>query len=307
MNKTAFVFPGQGAQKTGMGLDLYQQFDVARKVFDEADDIMGFSLSRLCFEGPDEELVQTRNVQPALLTTSIACLVAAREQSHLPEPLFTAGHSLGEYTALVASGVLSFRQALELVVIRAKLMETAAHNSSGGMLALIGASEQTAEAICAESGTEISNINSPHQIVISGDKQLLENAARIAVEKGIRKVIPLKVSGAFHSRLMASAAQSLKIALDGLRYNNPLPPVIGNASGTALATAGEIRQELEIQLLKPVLWQKSVEYMVNQGVDTFIEFGPGQVLTGLIKRIAADVRLINVGDSVTVNIKEYGL
>ncbi len=296
MSKVAYIFPGQGAQKVGMGHDLYQELDSARRIFDEADNILGFKLSELCFEGPEEELVRTRNVQPAVLTTSIACLYAARQQSNLPEACFTAGHSLGEYTALVASGVLSFRDALKLVVLRGRLMESAAKLSPGGMLALIGVSEELAESICRASDTEISNLNSPQQVVISGHKDKLEAAATIAREKGVRKIIPLKVNGAFHSRLMAPAAEGLKKALDDLRYNEPSPPVVANSSAQPLTTHNQIKQELEIQLLKPVLWQKSVEYMNNEGVTTFIEFGPGQVLTGLIKRIIPDARVYNISD-----------
>ncbi len=300
MNKVAYIFPGQGAQKIGMGLDLYQQYDAARRIFNEADDIMGFKLSRLCFEGPEEELLLTRNVQPAMLTTSFACLQVAREQTNLPAASFTAGHSLGEYTAVAASGVLSFSQTLKLVELRSKFMESAAQKKPGGMMALIGADESIATEICLSSGTQISNINSPHQIVISGLKENLDKASEIARSKGVRKVIPLKVSGAFHSILMEPAASSLKQALDAIDYNEPEPPVVGNASGAPLSTPAEIKHELEIQLLKPVLWQKSVEYMHKEGVNTFFEFGPGHVLTGLIKRIITQANLFNAGDSTNM-------
>ncbi len=255
----------------------------------------------MCFEGPEEELTRTRNVQPAVLTMSIACLQAARQQSQLPEASFTAGHSLGEYTALITSGVLGFRDALKLVAIRGKLMEDAAESTPGGMIVLIGASEEIAENICRLSDTEISNINSPQQIVISGPMDKLEVATALARENGVRKIIPLKVSGAFHSRLMASAADGLKSALSDVSYNQAVPPIIANTSAQPLTNKQQIKQELETQLVKPVLWQKSVQYMYDKGVATFIEFGPGEVLTGLVRRIIPDAKLHNVNSINNVN------
>lgn len=296
MNNAAYVFPGQGAQKVGMGGDLYQHCPAARQIFDQADEILGFELSRLCFEGPLEELTRTQNVQPAMLVTSIACLQAARAEIDLPPAGFTAGHSLGEYTALVASGALDFTQALRLVVVRSKLMESAAEASPGAMLALIGAGEELAREVCKICGFEISNINSPAQTVISGPAQLAGKATETAAEMGVRKVIPLKVSGAFHSRLMQSASDGLKEALSAVTIKPAAIPVLANAGGNPLSGVEEIRAELEVQLTRPVLWQQSIEYMLGQGIDTFIEFGPGNVLTGLIKRIAPQTRLYNIGE-----------
>ncbi|MBN1369894.1 MAG: ACP S-malonyltransferase [Dehalococcoidaceae bacterium] len=293
----AYVFPGQGAQTVGMGRDLYETRPAARDIFDQADEVLGFKLSRLCFEGPLEELTLTQNVQPAVLVTSIACLEAARQESELPPAQFTAGHSLGEYTALVASKVLTFSDALELVVTRSRLMESAAITNPGGMLALIGAGEELAREVCKACGFEISNINSPQQTVISGPAHFTCKATEAAASLGVRKVIPLKVSGAFHSRLMQSAADGLKAVLSNAAIKPAAIPVIANACAVPVSGVEEIRSELEIQLNRPVLWQQSVEYMLKQGIDTFIEFGPGNVLTGLIKRISPVARLFNVSDN----------
>jgi len=296
VNNTAYVFPGQGAQKVGMGLDLYQNCPAARQVFDRADEVLGFELSKLCFEGPLEKLTLTQNVQPAVLVTSIACLEAARAENDLPPARFTAGHSLGEYTALVASGALDFAEALKLVVTRSRLMESAADASPGVMLALIGAGEELARQVCKKSGFEISNLNSPQQTVISGPTHSAGKAFDAAADLGVRKVIPLTVSGAFHSRLMRSAARGLKEALSAVTIKPAVVPVVTNAGAKPVSDIQKIRKELEIQLTRPVLWQKSVEYMLGQNIDTFIEFGPGNVLTGLIKRIAPDAGVYNVSD-----------
>jgi len=296
MGKTAYIFPGQGAQMVGMGFDFYNASPAARSVYDMADEVLGRKISTLCFEGPADELTRTANVQPALLVTSFAILQSSREAGTLPKADFLAGHSLGEYTALVASGALEFEDALKLVVTRASLMESSAKASPGGMLALIGADRETAEKICSITGMEISNLNSPQQVVISGPKDIIESAIETASGLGVRRVIPLKVSGAFHSSLMQPAADGLKQALAKTRIKNADVPVIANASASPITSADDIRRELEIQLLSPVLWQPSVEYMDENRVSRFIEFGPGNVLTGLIKRILPNASLFNVSN-----------
>jgi len=296
MGKTAYIFPGQGAQTIGMGLDFYNTSAAARSVYDMADEVLGRKISTLCFEGPADELTRTANVQPALLVTSFAILQSSREAGSLPQADFFAGHSLGEYSALVASGALEFEDALKLVVTRASLMESSAKANPGGMLALIGAGRELAEKICSITGMEISNLNSPQQVVISGPKEIIEAAIETASGLGVRRVIPLKVSGAFHSSLMQPAADGLKQALAKTRIKNADVPLIANATASPITTADDIRRELEVQLLNPVLWQPSVEYMKKQGVERFIEFGPGNVLTGLIKRILPDASLFNVSD-----------
>ena len=301
-DKVAYVFPGQGSQKVGMGADLYHKYSSARDVFEKVDETLGFPLSRLCFEGPEEDLVQTINVQPAVLTVSIACLRAAQEANgnNLSDPAFVAGHSLGEYTALVVAGVISLSDAVRLVRERGRLMNEASIKKPGGMLAIIGLDEKAAREVCLLTGTEVSNINSPGQVVISGAEESLAEAKRLAETKGARRVIPLKVSGAFHSRLMEPAVDGLKIAISGFTFRKPSVPVVANVTGEVLTDAEAIKQELVDQVLSCVQWQQSVENMIASGVTTFLEIGPGQVLTGLIKRISPAVQVSNISDVETV-------
>ena len=300
--KAAYVFPGQGSQRVGMGLDLYVHYSSARDVFDEVDETLGFPLSRLCFEGPEEDLTQTINVQPAILTVSIACLRAAQEVSGsgLPSPAFVAGHSLGEYTALVVAGVLGLPDAVRLVRERGRLMNEAGQRKPGGMLAVVGLDEETTRGICLSVGTEISNINSPGQIVISGAVDKLAEARRLAETGGARRVIPLKVSGAFHSPLMEPALEGLRNAISGFTFRKPSAPVVANVTAQMLTDAEAIKEELVNQILHCVQWQRSVENMIARGVTTFFEIGPGQVLTGLIKRISPAVQVLNIGDVETI-------
>jgi len=301
--KVAYVFPGQGSQAVGMGADLYARYASARKVFDEADRTLGFSLSRLCFEGPEAELTQTINVQPAVLTVSIACLKAAQEVAgtELSLPACVAGHSLGEYTALIAAGVLTLADGVRLVRERGRLMHEAGRMRPGGMMAVLGLDEMSIEDICKSAGTEISNINSPGQIVISGAGENLEEAKRLAEGRGARRVIPLKVSAAFHSRLMEPALDGLKQAIANTDCREPSVPVVANATGKMLTAVAAIQEELVEQLLSCVQWQRCVENMTASGVTTFYEIGPGQVLTGLIKRISPAARTVNIGDARSVS------
>ncbi|MDX9986892.1 MAG: ACP S-malonyltransferase [Dehalococcoidales bacterium] len=302
MSKTVFLFPGQGAQIVGMGSDLYNNSPAAKSIYDLADEILGYKISALCFNGPVEELTRTCNAQPALLATSIAILRAAEEAEALPEANYVAGHSLGEYSALVACGAMEFEDALKLVITRASLMEEAGRANPGGMFALIGADRELAEKVCAVTGMEVSNLNSPQQVVISGPADILKTASATATSLGVRKVIPLKVSGAFHSTLMQPAAEGLKKALAGIKIKNALVPLVANATAGPITSADDIRHELEVQLLKPVLWQPSVEYMSKHGVTCFIEIGPGNVLTGLVKRIIPDAILFNVSDMNSLHL-----
>jgi len=297
----AYVFPGQGSQQVGMGRDLYDAFPQAREVFEEADDALGFRLSRLCFEGPEAELAQTVNAQPAILTVSFACLKAAGGLAgSLICPAFMAGHSLGEYTALVAAQVLDFKDAVKLTRRRGKLMQEAGKRVPGGMAATIGLDEMLLEAICEETGAQIANINSPGQIVISGTKQALVRAMDLARAMGARHVIPLKVGGAFHSSLMQPAAEGMAQAISRFSFRDPAVPIVINSTAQPVTTAEAVREELLRQLCAPVQWQRSVEYMVDAGVSTFIEIGPGQVLSGLIKRIDSQVQTLSVGDTSSV-------
>ncbi|MBE0415269.1 MAG: ACP S-malonyltransferase [Dehalococcoidia bacterium] len=302
----AYVFPGQGSQRVGMGRDLYGAFAQAREVFEEADDALGFSLSRLCFEGPERELAQTVNAQPAILTVSIACLKSVAEVAGgLICPVFMAGHSLGEYTALVAAQVLDFKDAVRLTRQRGKLMQEAGERVPGGMAAIIALDEVSMEAICEETGAQIANINSPGQIVISGTKPALVRAMDLARAMGARHIMPLKVSGAFHSPLMQPAAEGMAQALSQLSFRDPNVPIVVNSTAHPVTTANEIKDELVRQLSSCVQWQKSVEYMVDAGVSTFIEIGPGQVLSGLIKRIDKEAQTLNVGDASSIRAMAF--
>jgi [acyl-carrier-protein] S-malonyltransferase len=296
LSKVAYVFPGQGSQSTGMGLDLYNNYPLAREVFDGADASLGFALSRLCFEGPEEELRKTHNVQPAILVVSIACLKALKEAAiaNFPSPTFVAGHSLGEYTALVAAGTLSLTDAVLLVRERGRLMYEAGLENPGSMLAVIGLDEETVEDVCLKSGTEISNINCPGQIVVSGAAQTLTEANKLAKARGARVLIPLKVSGAFHSALMEPIIAEFSKVVSSFKFHLPTIPVISNVTARPLADIDSIREELVKQLRNCIQWQGSVEYMMQSGVTTFYEIGPGRVLSGLIRRINSELQSFNI-------------
>jgi [acyl-carrier-protein] S-malonyltransferase len=294
--RVAYVFPGQGSQSTGMGLDLYNSYPSAKEVFDEADASLGFSLSRLCFEGPEEELTKTHNVQPAILVVSIACLKALEKAAivNFPPPTFVAGHSLGEYTALVAAGVLGLADAVLLVRERGRLMYEAGLKNPGSMLAVIGLDEETVKDISFHSRTEISNINCPGQIVISGATQALAEANKLAKARGARALIPLRVSGAFHSALMEPVIAEFSKIVSSFRFQSPVIPVISNVTARPLTDVDSIKEELVKQLRNCIQWQGSVEYMMHSGVTTFYEIGPGRVLSGLIRRVNPEFRTFNV-------------
>ncbi len=295
--KTAYVFPGQGAQSVGMGLDLYQSYDAAQAVFEQADKALGFPISKLCFEGPEDELVKTVNAQPAIVTVSFACLEAARSlNSGLPPAGFVAGHSLGEYTALAAAGVLDFATTVYLARERGRLMHQAGQLTPGGMVAIIGLDGAPLAEVCQQSGVCIANINCPGQIVISGARDKLAQVVEMVKEKGAHRAIPLQVSGAFHTELMQPAVDGMAEIMATLKFNNPTIPIVGNTTARPLTTAGAVKDELLNQLCNCVQWRRSIEYMINEGVSNFIEIGPGRVLAGLIKRIDRNVNIINIGD-----------
>ncbi len=296
-SKVAHVFPGQGSQEVGMGKDVYESSETARRIFSDADEALGFSLAKLCFEGPAEELNLTCNAQPAILTASVAYWEACRDKGlwkETGEPAFTAGHSMGEYTALVVAGVVDFREAVRLVWERGRAMHTAASKVPGGMAAILGLDEAAVLEICRKSGAQVSNVNCPGQVVISGTHRAIGKATRLAKERGVGKVIPLKVSGAFHSLLMEPALEELNRAIESTPFRDPEIPIIGNTTARPITSAEELREELRVQLTKCVQWQRSVEYMVNSGVATFVEVGPGRVLSGLIKRIDSNVITVGV-------------
>jgi len=291
--KVAYIFPGQGSQWVGMAKDLYYSSSQVKAIFDEADSVLGIPLSQLCFEGPEEVLRHTVNAQPAILTVSIAYL---RYNPQLQErPAFVAGHSLGEYTALVASQVLDFATAVYLARERGRLMQEAGEREHGGMAAIIGLDEALIREICHLTEAQIANINSPGQIVISGSSEVLAKAVKLAEEKGARRIVPLQVSGAFHSPMMQPASEGLSKVIQEIDFHEPIIPIIGNTTANPITTADEVKTELLEQLCHCVKWQRSVEYMIDKGVSTFIEIGPGQVLTGLVKRINKGVQTVNIG------------
>lgn len=295
--KTAWIFPGQGSQSVGMGLDLYETYAPAREVFDQADEKLGFPISKMCFEGPEEELKLTVNTQPALLTVSYACLKVIEELNDgtLPKPDFVAGHSLGEYTALATAGVFDFPTAVYLARERGRLMHEAGQQSPGAMAAVMGFDEEKLQAICKETRTVIANYNNAGQLVISGDKDSVARASYMALEQGASRVVALQVSGAFHSPLMKPAQDGLSEIIRTVQFGLPEIPVIANVTAKPVTSADDIKTELLDQLCNGVQWQRSVEYMIKEGVTRFIEIGAGRVLTGLIKRIDRQVDLQNIG------------
>ncbi len=302
MMKAAYLFPGQGSQRVAMGRDLRDGYPAAAEVFRNADDALGFALSELCFEGPEEELRKTVNAQPALVIVSYAALRALKESGGevVPPPTFVAGHSLGEYTALLAADVLAFADCVRLARERGRLMYEAGLERPGGMAAIIGMGEDKLAEVCRQTDTCIANLNCPGQLVISGLKDNVSRAGELACENGAKRAIPLRVSGAFHSPLMASAAEGLKRFVADLRFNKPSVPIVANTTARPLTTAAEVKEELLNQLCQGIQWQRSMEYMVSQGVDTFVEIGPGEVLTGLMKRIDRNVTTVNIGDAKAV-------
>ncbi len=300
--KVAYVFPGQGAQSVGMGHDLYDNFASAKVLFKQADEVLGFPLSKLCFEGPEEELRLTVNTQPALLTVSYICLKVAQEASggKLPAPAFLAGHSLGEYTALAAANVIDFATAVYLARERGRLMHEAGLKEPGGMVAIIGLNEETLIEVCNQTGTQIANFNCPGQLIISGSMVNLPKAAEYAQAKGASRVVPLQVSGAFHSPLMQPAREGLFKIIAGLAFRDPAVPIIANVTAQPLTKAEEVKTELIEQLCNCVQWQRSIEYMIKNGVSTIYEIGPGKVLNGLIKRIDKNIDIRNIGDIAAI-------
>ena len=292
----AWVFPGQGAQAVGMGQDLAAEHPAAREVFEAADAALGIPISTICFEGPAEELTRTVNTQPAIVTHSIAALAAAVASGLITHrPAFVAGHSLGEYAALIAAGAVSFDDGVRLVQERGRLMQEACDAEPSTMAAILGIEPDALAAVCAKAGAHICNINAPGNITIGGTAASVEAASAAATEDGASRVVPLTVSGAFHTPLMQSAADGMRAVLGGVAFNAPGVPVVSNVTAQPLTDGSAFAQELASQITSPVLWAASVGTMAAAGVTEVIEFGPGKVLTGLIRRIDRAVDCRNIG------------
>ncbi len=294
MSSVAFIFSGQGAQQVGMAKDLVDAYPVCRAVFEEADEILGYALSDICFEGPAEALTRTNHCQPGIFLASVACYRALEEQVPDLACVGMAGLSLGEWTALHLAGVLSFEDALRSLEARGRLMQEACESTAGGMLTVIGLEIETVESICEETGVELANINSPGQLVLSGRSEGIESADRLARVAGAKRTVVLEVAGAYHSELMAPAAEQLAAFLEDVPFAAPQVPVASNASGALHGEPEQIRKQMLDQVTSCVRWVECIEALGATGVNEYIECGPGKVLSGLIKRIDRDSAVNNI-------------
>lgn len=307
--RMAFVFPGQGSQSPGMGKELAEKFPVARQVFEEADDALGFAISRLCFDGPAEDLQLTENTQPAILTVSVAAFRAMQEAG-IAAPAFVAGHSLGEYSALVAAGALSLSDAVKTVRARGRYMQEAVPVGTGAMAAVLGGELGDIQRICREAAADqvcsIANYNSPGQAVIAGNTEAVDRA--IELLSGVAKrVIKLKVSAPFHCALMKPAQERLAADLERLEFNEPGIPVVTNVDARPTTAPAELRDALVRQVSAPVRWLDSMQLLIEQGIGTFVEAGPGKVLSGLTRQTSRDVKTLNVEDAASLAATEAAL
>ena len=298
--KIGFVFSGQGAQKVGMGKDLCEGSEAAAGIFKEADEVLGWSVSDLCFNGPEEKLKESKYCQPAIYTMSVACLAAFQEKHPAVRQEANGGLSLGEFAALCASGVYSFADGLQLVAKRGELMDAACKNTNGGMASVLGGEIEVIKEVCEQSDIDVANYNCPGQIVISGEKEKVDTAVVELKERGLKRVIPLAVAGAFHSRLMAGAGEEFASVLADTELHAPEVTLMQNFPGKAVADVAELKSNLVSQVAGSVRWEECVREMIAQGVDTIVEFGPGAVLTGLAKRTDRSLKLFNVNSIETL-------
>lgn len=297
MNKTGYIFPGQGSQTVGMGKDLFDNFAAARKVFEEADDALGFSLSEMCFSGDEADLQLTANTQPAILTASVAAF-RTMESEGFAKPDFVAGHSLGEYSALVAAGALNFADAVRTVRKRGTYMQEAVPVGTGAMAAILGSDVETIETACVEAAqSQIcspANINSPSQVVIAGNSEAVDRACELLKERGAKRAIKLNVSAPFHCALMMPAQEKLAEVLRELKYGNFNSPILHNVDAAFNDDPSKVCEALKRQVSSPVLWLQTIRFLIENGVTDFVEVGPGKVLSGLVRQIDRDVRALNV-------------
>ena len=305
-SKIAYIFPGQGSQAVGMGKDLFDNFVAARETFEQADEALGFSLSEMCFAGNEEDLQLTANTQPAILTTSVAAYRAMIAEG-IAKPEFTAGHSLGEYSALVAAGVLDFADAVRMVRLRGTYMQDVVPVGIGAMAAILGADLATIEQACSEAANDEicspANINSPSQVVIAGNADAVDRACELLKERGARRAVKLNVSAPFHCALMMPAQEKLAEDLQGSRYDKFDFPIVHNVDAETNSDKAKVCDALTRQVSSPVRWLQSIEKLVSEGVATFVEVGPGKVLSGLVRQINRDVRCFNIGD--TESLRAY--
>jgi [acyl-carrier-protein] S-malonyltransferase len=296
---TVFLFPGQGSQYVGMGKAFYETYPAVKRLFEEASDVAGQDLTRLCFEGPEATLVQTDNVQPAITLVNLACLQVLREEGL--EPAAVAGHSVGEYAALCAAGALSFADTIRLVQVRGAAMRAAAERHPGGMVAVFGLGPDVLANICEEvdaASVQVANHNAPGQIVLTGAMDSVQEAAKAAKARGAKLVVPLKVSGPWHSRFMAGAQEPLRRALDACAIASPRIDAMANVTAAPYGPdPQEIRRALVDQIVRPVLWTQSMSALVTRGYRTFIETGPGRVLSGLLREVSRELKLGQVQDT----------